>query len=409
MRNVKIALAILVVGVSLALGIHNATLYAPDHGFDGAGHVYYIQYLAKHRAMPLPDKWETHQAPLYYVVGAILMTVGGSFKYAQYFNTFVLWLMIAMVGLGLKRVFKSTNQILLGMFALAALPMLNIFPAMVTNELFGTFWSISAAVAIVFLLTAKTNKQIVFYSLWIGMSLALGALTKISIITILPTIFVGYLIYLVRFPKKRSFLILAGIGTIIIFASAAIPILIRGAQSKGPSNVVQTVSGIKQASRDIFFYTRLDWIFKVDMYNTQYYSMLGGAWNSFWSDGHNAITPFVTFHKKALILWLLGFILLPISVYGLVRMWKHHKQSALVVYSVGSSMLAMYVLYNMMSNHYSAVRLTYEMPIVLAYAFGIAGAAEKRKMQIILLILLSIQFITLVSFYWILPWWHVTK
>lgn len=398
-----------VISASVALGLHNATLYAPRHGFDGVGHVYYIEYIAKHWALPPPTEWETHQAPLYYIIGAVLMTLGGSFKVAQYFNTFVLWMIIGVVGLGLKRVFKDKDQILLGMFALAALPMLNIFPAMVTNELFGTLWSIAAAVGVIYLVTEKNKKSIIRHSFSIGIWLAIGAWSKISIITILPTVLVGFVYLFITHSHWRKRLSIGLLFVFLLFSIFSIPIFQRGAQSNGPSNLVQTAGRIKQAPRDLAFYTRLDWIPKVDMYNTQYYSLLGGGWNSFWSDGHNAITPFVPFHKKAFVLWLLGFILTPLSLYGIYRLWKTHKESALVVTTVGVTMLGMYIAYNMMSNHYSAARLTYEMPLVLAYAFGIAGAAHNKRMKIILFSLLIIQFVTLLTFYWILPWWHVTR
>lgn len=398
-----------VISASVALGLHNATLYAPRHGFDGVGHVYYIEYIAKHWALPPPTGWETHQAPLYYIIGAVLMTLGGSFKFAQYFNTFVLWMIIGVVGLGLKRVFKDRDQILLGMFALAALPMLNIFPAMVTNELLGTLWSIAAAVGVIYLVTEKNKKHILHHSLRIGISLALGAISKISIITILPVVAIGYLFIILRNAKLRATSLVTGLLALILFISAFAPIYMRSAKSNSSSNLVQTAGRIKQAPRDIAFYTRLDWIPKVDMYNTQYYSLLGGGWNSFWSDGHNAVTPFVPFHKKAFILWTLGFVLMPLSLYGLVKLWKENKAASIIVYTVGITMLGMYVVYNMISNHYSGVRLTYEMPLVLTYAFGLSAAAHSKKMKIVLFSLLAIQFITLLSFYWILPWWHVTK
>jgi len=394
---------------SFVLGFHNASIYAPNHGFDGSGHVYYIQYLAQHKSIPPPTEWETHQPPLYYIIGATVMTIFGNFRSAHYINIFVLWMIIGMVGLALKKVFKDTHQVLLGMLSLAALPMLNIFPAMITNELLSTFFIISAAVASLYLLYAKNKKQLVQYSLWLALSLVLGIWTKISIITILPAVAVAVIIFFIKHKPKRSLILILGLATIILFAAAAAPVFLRGAQSKGPSNVVQTVSNIKQAPRDPSFYYRLDWIPKVDMYTTQYYSMLGGAWNSFFNDGHNVITPFIAFHKKAFILWSLGFLLLPLSLYGLWKLWKKNKEVSLVVNTIGVSMLVMYVLYNMMSNHYSAARLTYEMAIVIPYAFGIAGTATNKKMKIFLLGLLSIQFITLISFYWILSWWNVTK
>ena len=408
-KHWKWVVAAAVVIASFTLGFHNASIYMPNHGFDGSGHVYYIQYLVQHHKIPPPTAWETHQPPLYYIIGAIVVSIFGTMRSAQYINIFILWMIIGMVGLGLKKVFKDTDQILLGMLSLAALPMLNIFPAMVTNELLSTFFIISAAIATLYLILEKNKGSIIKYSFWLAASLVLGIWTKISIITILPTVGVAALIFFLKYKPKRPLILLIGLTTIALFAAAATPVFLRGAQSKGPSNVLQTVSSIKKAPRDLSFYYRLDWIPKVDMYTTQYYSMLGGAWNSFFNDGHNVITPFIAFHKKAFILWSLGFILLPLSLFGLWKLWKKNKEVSLVVNTIGVSMLGMYVLYNMMSNHYSAARLTYEMAIVIPYAFGLAGVAVNKKMKIVLFILLSIQFITLLSFFWILPWWHVTK
>jgi len=409
MNRILWAVAALVVVASFTLGFHNASIYAPNHGFDGSGHVYYIQYLAQHKSIPPPTEWETHQPPLYYIIGAIVMTIFGSFRSAQYINIVVLWMIIGIVGFGLKKIFRDSHQILLGMFSLAALPMLNIFPPMVTNELLSTFFIVSATIASLYLLHAKNNKQIITYCLWLVVSLIFGIWTKISIITILPSVAVAVLIFFLRNRRKRILIMSLSVASIVVFIILAAPVFLRGAKSKGPSNVVQTISNIKQAPRDVNFYYRLDWIPKVDMYNTQYYALIGGGWNSFWSDGHNAITPFIKFHKKAFVLWILGFILLPLSLFGLWNLWKKHREIAIVLYTIGISMLGMYVLYNMMSSHYSAARLTYEMAIVVPYAFGIASAATNNKMKIVIFVLLTIQFITLLSFFWILPWWHVTK
>lgn len=409
MKRIIWIIAAFIVVSSFVLGFHNASIYAPNHGFDGSGHVYYVQYLAQYKKIPPPTEWETHQPPLYYIIGATVMTIFGTIRSVQYINIFVLWLLIGVVGLGLRKVFKDKIQVLLGMFALAALPMLNIFLPTVTNELLSTLFIISAAVASLYLLYAKNRKQIIQCSLWLGASLVLGIWTKISIITILPTIVVAVLIFFLRNKKKRSLIFIIGIAILILFIAASAPVFLRGAQSNAPSNIALDISGLKKISRPLDFYYRLDWIPKVDMYTTQYYSLLGGAWNSFFNDGHNVITPFIKFHKKAFILWTLGFVLLPLSLYGLWQLWKKNKEVSLIVNTIGVSMLVMYVLYNMISTHYSSVRLTYEMAIVIPYAFGIAGAATSKRMKIILFTLLSIQFLTLLSFFWILSWWHVTK
>jgi len=389
------------------LGVHNALIYNPRHGFDGSAHLYYIKYLYRYRQIPLPNQWETHQPPIYYIIGALLMAMTNSVKSPQFINIVVLWMIIGMVGLGLQKVFKKRDQVLIGMFALAALPMLNIFPAMVTNELLSTFWIISAVASSISLVASKNKKQIILSSFWLALSLILGVWTKVSIIIILPTVFVAFIISLLKKTNWKVFLI-AEITVVLLFLAFATPVYIRGKGSAGPTDVVQMTTKIKNM-RPLEFYFRLDWIPKIDMYNTQYYSLLGGAWNSFWSDGQNAITPFIKFHKKAFILWSLGFVLLPICIYGLRLLWKKNKKFSTIIYSVGIVMLGMYVIYNNISGHYSAARLTYEMGIIVPYSFGIAGSSLNKKLKPLILILLTIQFITMVSFFWILPWWHVTK
>ena len=69
---------LLVFITSFALGIHNATLYNPSHGFDGVAHRYYIEYIFYHKTIPQANpngptpilKGENHQSPLYYLIGA---------------------------------------------------------------------------------------------------------------------------------------------------------------------------------------------------------------------------------------------------------------------------------------------------------------------------------------------------
>jgi len=407
-RNIVSFLIALVVIVSVTLGFHNAKLYVPNHGFDGSGHVYYIQYLFDNKQIPPPTEWETHQPPLYYILGATVMSFTDDIKTPQFLNTIILWLIIIIVGIGLNRVFKNKVQTLLGMLSLAALPMLNIFPAMVTNELLSTFFIVSAVVACIFLVTDKDQTNIFRISIWLLLSLVLGIWTKISIVTALPAIAISYALVFFRKKSPKKHLFISGITVLVAFILAYIPIFIRGANSNSPSNIVNTASKISNKLPANFFY-RLDWIPKVDMYNTQYYSLLGGAWNSFWSDGHNAITPFVPFHKKAFILWSLGFVLLPFSIYGLIQIHKKNKHISIVINTVGISMLVMYVLYNIMSAHYSAARLTYEMAIIIPYSFGIAAAANSKRKALIIAMFLFLQFTIMVSFYWIVSWWHVTS
>ena len=411
------AAILIVIALSLALGIHNATLYNPRHGFDGNAHLYYIKYIYENKKIPeanpnkiTPELFvEKHQSPLYYIFGALFMSVTGNWKTAQYLNTFILWLIIGISGLGLWKVFKNRNQVLIGMFSLAALPMLNIFPAMITNELLNTFWAISVAVAATFMVSATTKRQFLYCLLWASLSFILGYWTKVSIITVLPTLFAGIVVYYIKNKSQRKFVLVSSLSALVLIIFLSLPIFMRARNIDSPSNIISQALSRKYNLASPAFFFRLDWIYKIDMYNTQYYSFLGAAWNSFWTDGHNAITPFIKFHKKSFVLWSLGFILLPLSLYGLKKLFNKERKYSYVLLTLGVSMSATYVFLNLNAGHYSAARLTYEMAIVLPYAFGIAGASRNKKLQWLIIFLLSIQFIVMVSFFWILPWWHVTK
>lgn len=397
-------LCLLIVLISIALAFHNASLFHPNNGFDGSGHIYYINYLVTNHQIPPPTEWETHQPPLYYIVAASVLSLFGTLKSVQYINVFVFWMIIAVVGLGLAKIFKNKNQVILGMLSLIALPMLNIFQPTITNELLNTFWIVSAGVSGIYAYYAKTGKQFTGAYLFLLLSLAFGVWTKISIITILPTVFIA-----IYFSQKNIWKALAYCAVaLIVFILAFTPIYLRTAGSTSPSNIVTTSTNFR-AMRQLEFFVRLDWIIKLDTANAQYYSFLGGGWNSFWTDGQNVITPFVPFHKKSFALWSLGFVLLPLSLYGLYKQFRENPKISVIVMVMGLSMLGFFLFYNLVNNHYSAVRLTYEMGIVLPYAFGIAAASTNKKLLPVITALLLFQFIMLVSFFWIQPWWFVTR
>jgi len=407
-NSILIFVSLLVISTSVLLGLHNATLYNHTHGFDGTGHYYYIEYIYDKGELPEPSSnWETHQPPLYYLIGAGVMHIFGTMKSAQYINTFVLWAIIGISGLGLWRVFHNKTQTLIGMLSLAALPMLNIFPAMITNELLSTFWILSALVAGIYVITEENKKKTIYYLIWMFASIIFGWWTKVSIILIIPSMLMVLALFIHKYKKDKKLLTIFAL-LFIISVVFSLPSLLR-IRNVSYVNNLQNVEKLVENKRPLDFYYRLDWIPKVDMYTTQYYSLTGAAWNSFWSDGHNAITPFIAFHKKAFILWTLGFVLLPLSLYGLYRSWSKSKRISLYMIIIGATMLGMYVYYNYSSDHYSSARLTYEMGIVLPYAFGISAAVEGRKLRNAIIFFLFIQFAIMISFYWIEPWWHVTR
>jgi len=405
-----IAFYLIIFLTSLILNIHNATLYNPKHGFDGIDHLSYILYLNKNWQLPSTALLkETHQSPLYYFIGAVLIKLFGTWKASQYINVFVFWLIIGVISLTLWRVFKKMKSVLVGAFSLIALPMLNIFPPMLTNELLNTLWIICCFSVLVFLCYAEKKQQISKLLGLFFLFLLIGYWTKVSILLVVPIFFISFIILLIKNKKIFLFIILSTTIFSIISVILMTPIYKRAHERYSGSDITTNFIKSKVTIRkDYQFFYRLDWIWKVDMYNTQYYSMIGAAWNSFWTDGHNAITPFIKFHKKSFVLWSLGFVLLPICLYGLILLNRKNKGISLVVNLMGIFMLLIYICYNL-NNHYSAARLTYETGIIVPYAFGMASASENKKIKRLLLFLLSIQFVVMVSFFWIQPWWHVTK
>jgi hypothetical protein len=396
--------------LSWALAFHNIPLYHYKHGFDGAGHIDYMTYIVQYNKLPPASHgWETHQSPLYYLIGSVLIYLFDIWKAAQYINIFILWITIFVAMATFKHIFPKKND---GMYlvgtALSALPMLNIFQVMVTNELMNTMFSLIVILFLIALLKIKEFQKYSIYSFFVTLFFILGFYTKVSIIMIAPLIFGAYMYIFLKskFSKVRQIAV-GSLMLLVVFASCY-PLYLRATTSVGPSNL-GAIAASPNAPHTIEFYTRLDWIYKVDMYNTQYYSMLGGAYNSFFNDGHNAVTPFVPFHKKAFILWSMGFILMPLSLYGQYLIYKKKKIEGIFIFLTGILMFAVFVFYNTKSGHYSAVRLTYETPIVLPYALGLGALIFNKYLKYLIAILLFIQMTILVSFYWIEPWWHVTK
>jgi hypothetical protein len=279
---------------------------------------------------------------------------------------------------------------------------------MVTNELLNTFWITSAAISCIYLISTTKNKEFILFMTWLTASIILGIWTKVSIVLIAPTIFITFVLMFFQKKIKRKFVVMGALIMLTLVSLFSFPILMRNQTIPNASNVVNMVAKKEYTLRTLDFYFRLDWIPKIDMYNTQYYSLLGAAWNSFWTDGHNAITPFIKFHKKSFVLWSLGFLLLPLAILGLINFSRKNKQYVHIINSIGLTMIFVYIWSNL-NGHYSGLRLTYEMGIVIPYAFGITKASENKKLKWPILLLLFIQFCTMVSFYWILPWWHVTK
>jgi hypothetical protein len=164
------------------------------------------------------------------------------------------------------------------------------------------------------------------------------------------------------------------------------------------------------APRNLQFFTRLDWIPKVDIYEARNYSFLGGLWNTFWHDGESSITPVVTFHKKAFGLWALGFPLFVVSLLGLFRIFKKDKSSGIILYFYLAVALVSLVQYSIFLPYNFVLKSFYAFGLIVPYTLGLSEFSKMGKWQYRLtVLLLLVQFCLMISYFWIQPWWHVAK
>lgn len=163
-------------------------------------------------------------------------------------------------------------------------------------------------------------------------------------------------------------------------------------------------------ARNVKFFADLSWIPKADMFQAQHYSFIGGTWNTFWHDGYQTTVPVVSFHKKALGLWLLGFPLTIISILGWVQLKKHNLKVFYIGITYLLTAILAYVLYNFHLPYPSELKSFFMSGLPVIYALGIASSyTYLPKTQKLTIALLVIQFLLMISYFWIQPWWHVAK
>lgn len=111
--------------------------------FEGGGHMDYIEYLIKHRQLPLPGEgWEYHQPPLYYVSAAFAKQIAqlgnstGSYLWAQLYGLY-LWVLFLISGLAVLRMgfYRHPRVIVLASITLCLWPAGIIHSIRIGNDL----------------------------------------------------------------------------------------------------------------------------------------------------------------------------------------------------------------------------------------------------------------------------------
>ena len=192
------ALLTVIAALWMALFCHNTRLLPLNVGFDARPHVDYIEYLQKHKALPLPNEgWEMFQPPLYYVISAAALSLFDLSVTDAAAGT-VLRLLTMLFGitqfvlvfLSLRLLFpKQLGRQLVGLVLAAFLPMNLYLSHYVTNE---TFAALLVSVSIYLclrILKAGTNSWASFSAL--GFVIGAAVLTKFTAVLAIPFIVVA--------------------------------------------------------------------------------------------------------------------------------------------------------------------------------------------------------------------------
>lgn len=373
---------------------HNVRLYNPVNGFDASGHMAYINIILKEHRLPLPHQgWEMNQPPLYYLLASLFTLLNVSPQIIG----LILFIALALF------IYRFTHSSL-SVFAFCALPMAVYLVPLISNEYLSGFFGVPLLLMLLKIAgnNSTSNKELLF----LVIIFILAFYTKVTALMFLP------LIPLSLFLQKDSHWFQKSMMITMLCAFIASPLMVRNFLSYGKPLVINDdffeFTGTKE-KRDLAFFFSPAWISSPDLYNAHDYSFAGGLWNTFWHDGEHVTTPVVEFHKKPFLLWLLGFPLFGLSVYGLYRFFKRQKKQGIVLISFLGLSLAVLVAYNFRLPYNNVLKTFFVFPVMIPYVIGLTETGRNKKMGALIWLLLIAQYLLMYSWFYIQPWWYVAK
>ncbi len=180
-------------GLWLLLFWNNTRLLPFHTGFDSPEHLKYIDYIQKHRTLPLPTEgWEMYQPPLYYLVAAGTLSAcklsindPASVSTLRLLGLFFGVSQFVLVFLSLRLLLPSRNA-LFGLLLAAFLPMHLYLAHYVTNELLAAVLATLSLYLCLRLLKSQTPSASQFC--WLGLALGAAILAKATVILLLPIV-----------------------------------------------------------------------------------------------------------------------------------------------------------------------------------------------------------------------------
>jgi tetratricopeptide (TPR) repeat protein len=196
-------LPLVLAGLWLLLFWNNGRLLPFHRGFDSTEHLNYINYIQRHRSLPLPTEgWEMYQPPLYYVIAAASLSLCHLSVDDEMSVSVLRWLE-ALLGIAQfvliffsLRLLLPVRAVFIGVLLAAFLPMQLYMAHYVTNEVLTAVLATMALYLCLRLLRSNAPRASQFA--WLGFSLGAAMLTKATGILLLPVVIaaiVGRLVY----------------------------------------------------------------------------------------------------------------------------------------------------------------------------------------------------------------------
>jgi Tfp pilus assembly protein PilF len=193
------AAALLLLGAAWALlFLHNIPLLPAFSGFDASAHLAYIQFIQEHKTLPSAGQgWEMFQAPLYYVLSAVLL---GLFHLKALephaapvlclFNLLLSGAELALILDALRLLFPNQRRCqLAGLLFAAFLPAQIYLLHYPTNEILCAVLT-TAALCVCLRILRQENPGLGLYSI-LGVALGMALSSKASSVLVLPAIFLA--------------------------------------------------------------------------------------------------------------------------------------------------------------------------------------------------------------------------
>lgn len=431
MRPARIHLAVVLLTVSslTLLVFHNARLLPAWSGFDASAHLAYVQFIQDHASLPSARQgWEMFQAPLYYLLSAVLLGAmhlkaiepsATSFFCVFNFALGLLGLVLILDAMRILFPSRRGTQIV-GLLLAAFLPAQIYLIHYPTNEILGAVTTTTSLWLCLRILTSDKPGL----GLYIGLSIALGASlsSKASAIAVLPAIFLALAgkAALRRDPVVVSVRNIAlTFGLCGIFGGWHYTRLWREFGSPFVGNWTPSVAGVwwqQPGFRTPGYYLNFGESL-VRPYFSGFHSFWDGLYSTWWGDGcfggatrlygrtpwnYDLVTIGFVLALVPSVLVLTGFILALHEAILLRRLeWILLTSAALLM---GFAVLVMSVRLP----YYSESRAMYALPAILPFcAFGALGmefySTCFRQMRNFLSVCLGIWILVVYASFWIRP------